>query len=190
MQAIVHRLIGCLWMGVGIVWLVTSVMAKTTARKQSARSRVLHIGIEILAFLLVFDSDFRIGPLNRRFVSESAASAYSGLAVTLLGLFVTLWARFFLGRNWSANVTVKEDHELVRSGPYRFVRHPIYSGLVLALIGTAIEFGKIGCLVGVFFALIGWRLKSLVEEQFMEEQFRSEYVRYKREVKALVPFVW
>ena len=190
MQAIVHRLIGWIWMGTGIVWLVTSVTAKTTARKQSARSRLLHVGIEILAFLLVFDSDFRVGPLNKRVIPESPASASIGLAVTVCGLLVTLWARFFLGRNWSANVTVKEDHELVRGGPYRVVRHPIYSGLVLALIGTAVAFGRIGCFVGAFLALIGWRLKSLVEERFMEEQFGTEYVRYKREVKALIPLIW
>jgi protein-S-isoprenylcysteine O-methyltransferase Ste14 len=189
-QTIANRLIYWLWMGAGVVWLVSSLTAKTTARQQSAHSRLLHICIELLAFLLVFNSDFRIGPLKERFVPPSAPSTYIGLALTSAGIFVAIWARFFLGRNWSANVTVKQDHNLVRSGPYRVVRHPIYSGLVLGLLGTSVAVGEVGCLLGTVLALIGWRLKSLVEEQFMEQQFGNEYLRYKQEVKALIPFAW
>ena len=101
-----------------------------------------------------------------------------------------MWARFALGRNWSGTVTVKHDHELVRSGPYAIVRHPIYSGFLLGLLGTVIVRGSLGALLGLGVIVLVLRLKSLTEESFMLEQFGSQYTAYQRDVKALVPFLW
>ena len=95
-----------------------------------------------------------------------------------------------MDRNWSSNVTVKVNHELRRHGPYAFVRHPIYSGLLLGLFGTALAIGEMCDRSGFALAFIGWRTKSLVEERFMQEQFGDRYSLYKREVKALIPFVY
>jgi protein-S-isoprenylcysteine O-methyltransferase len=95
-----------------------------------------------------------------------------------------------LGSNWSARPTIKQDHTLVRSGPYRLVRHPIYTGILLALLGTAIYMGEIRALIGTVAALIAFKVKSLLEETFMTEQFGAEYTKYKQQVKALIPFVW
>jgi protein-S-isoprenylcysteine O-methyltransferase len=105
------------------------------------------------------------------------------------GLGFSLWARFALGRNWSGTVTIKRDHELVRSGPYAIVRHPIYSGILLALLATAIARGHLGAFVGLAVAALTLRLKALSEESFMVEQFGAQYSAYQREVKALIPFV-
>lgn len=78
----------------------------------------------------------------------------------------------------------------MQTGPYAVVRHPIYAGLTLALLGTAVAFGEVRGLVAVALAVIGWRLKFRLEEAFMTEQFGSEYLGYKRRVKGLIPFVW
>ena len=103
---------------------------------------------------------------------------------------IAIWARFVLGRNWSGTVTVKQDHELVRSGPYALVRHPIYSGLLLAFLGTAVARGDLAALLGVALAAATLHFKTATEESFMTEQFGAGYMEYKREVKSLIPFVW
>ena len=114
---------------------------------------------------------------------------WTGFAVTVAGAAFAIWARLLLGANWSATVTVKQNHELKRTGPYAIVRHPIYSGFLLAMLGTAIAYGEIRGLIALLIALIAWRVKSLIEERFMMDQFGEQYVQYKREVRALIPFV-
>jgi protein-S-isoprenylcysteine O-methyltransferase len=100
------------------------------------------------------------------------------------------WARLFLGGNWSSNVTLKQNHTLVQSGPYRIVRHPIYTGLIVALLGTAVALGELRCFLGVLLAAIAWKIKSVSEETLMEQQFGDQYTRYRRQVKGLVPYLW
>ncbi len=112
-----------------------------------------------------------------------------GTALVLLGLAFTVWARVHLGRNWSGIVTVKQGHELIRSGPYRWVRHPIYTGLLLAFMGSAIALGQwrgVLAMLIVFAAL--WR-KLRLEERWMIETFGAAYTAYRNEVAALIPFV-
>jgi protein-S-isoprenylcysteine O-methyltransferase Ste14 len=185
-----RKIIDYAWIAIGMLWLISSVTSKPTLRRQSTGSRIVQACLTIAAFFLLFDSDLAIGPLGWRFVAKSAVVSWIGAAITVSGILVALWARFLLGRNWSANVTIKRDHQLIRTGPYALVRHPIYSGFSLAILGTAIAFGEIRDLIALVLAVTGWRLKLVVEEQFMMEQFGAEYVDYKRHVKALVPFVW
>jgi protein-S-isoprenylcysteine O-methyltransferase len=190
MQIDARRVIDCAWIALALIWLITSVTSKRTLRTQPAGSRIVQVCLTIVAFFLIFDPSLRIGFLAWRFVTKSPLLSWIGAALTVAGILFAIWARFLLGRNWSANVTVKRDHELIRSGPYALVRHPIYSGFSLAILGTALAFGEVGDLIGLILAIIGWRLKWLVEEQFMMEQFGAEYVDYRRHVKALVPFIW
>ena len=113
----------------------------------------------------------------------------AGLLITIAGLAFAIWARVHLGKNWSGMPTIREEHTIIRTGPYRFVRHPIYSGLILALTGTAIGIGYfiIFCCVILIFGL--FVIKFRMEEKFLLEEFGEEYVRYKRDVKALIPFL-
>jgi len=113
-----------------------------------------------------------------------------GLAITVIGLGFAVWARLHIGRNWDALVALKENHQLVRTGPYAIVRHPIYSGFISATLGTAIAQGDVGGLISTALIAIAWGYKSRVEEAFMIEAFGAEYEQYRREVKALIPFVW
>ena len=181
---------GYLWLALGIYWLLAAITAKRAARTQSPGSRLLQIVPEIVAFFLLFGRWQRPAWLGWRFVPESALSvAWLGLALTAAGIGLALWARLFLGRNWSGRVTIKEEHELIQSGPYAVVRHPIYSGFLLAILGTALAQGHLRSLLAFPFAVLGWSFKLRLEESFMAQQFGNTYLEYKRRVKALVPFV-
>jgi protein-S-isoprenylcysteine O-methyltransferase Ste14 len=102
---------------------------------------------------------------------------------------LAVWARVFLGANWSATVTIKQDHEIIRNGPYALVRHPIYSGFLLGMLGTAIAIGEVRGLIAWGLAFLGWWLKLQTEERFLLEQFGTQYLKYRKETKALIPFV-
>jgi protein-S-isoprenylcysteine O-methyltransferase Ste14 len=108
----------------------------------------------------------------------------------LAGMLFAGWARLFLGGNWSSDVALKQDHTLVRSGPYRIVRHPIYTGLLVALLGTAIALGELRCFLGVLLSAIAWKIKSISEETLMVQEFGDQYARYREQVKGLVPYLW
>jgi protein-S-isoprenylcysteine O-methyltransferase Ste14 len=110
--------------------------------------------------------------------------------MTIAGVAFAIWARVTLGRNWSGTVTIKQDHELIRTGPYALVRHPIYTGIMFAVLGTAIFDGEIRSIILIVatFSLLIHKMR--MEEQFMTEQFGSGYTNYRQNTKALVPFVW
>jgi protein-S-isoprenylcysteine O-methyltransferase Ste14 len=190
MHSICSRIIEITWIVFLLVWLLASFSSKRDARKQTSNSRLVQMLLVIVAYLLLFDRDTAIGPLGWRFVPGIPPWWILGTALVIAGILISFWARFFLGRNWSATVTVKQDHELVRSGPYAIVRHPIYSGLLLAMFGTAINLGEVRGLLAVLLALLAWKWKSLLEETFMQQQFGDSYNIYRRQVKALIPFVW
>ena len=119
------------------------------------------------------------------------AAPYVATALTLAGFGLAIWARLHLGGNWSATVTVKRNHILVRTGPYAVVRHPIYSGISLSALGLALlNSGDVRSIFAICLVFLGWRRKFQLEEQFMQEEFGDEYLEYKRHVKALIPFVW
>lgn len=175
-----------LWLLFVTVWMLAALTSKRTVRRQTSTSRIIQVILTALAFLLVFQP-WRFGSVNVRFVAATSVSTFCGVVLTAAGISFAIWARFALGRNWSGTVTVKQDHELIRQGPYRIVRHPIYSGMLLALLGTAIGYGKVPCLIGVAIAFLGFWIKLKIEEQFMIEQFGAQYIQYRREVKAVIP---
>lgn len=179
-----------LWLIILAVWLVGALFTKRTVRREPLGYTVVQRGLAIAAYVLLLDTGNPIGWMHWRFVRQGLVWPYAGVAITGLGIGLAIWARLLLGGNWSANVTVKESHELIRNGPYRFVRHPIYTGISLAIAGTALAMGEVRGLVALAFAVAAWRVKWPVEERFMTEQFGDRYVEYRRRVKALIPGVW
>jgi len=175
----IFRIINISWLLVGLIWAAGAVAAKRTARNESSGSRAQHVVLTFIALVLLFGPDPEVSEMIRG----------AGLAITLAGLAFGIWARLTIGRNWSGAVEVKENHELVRRGPYGIVRHPIYSGVLLAMLGTAIAFGRWQGYLGFAIAFVAWQQKSLTEERFMSEQFGEAYTRYKTEVRALIPGV-
>ena len=179
-----------LWLAAGFVWLVGALTAKRAERRQNLASRLRHLALEVPAFFLVFEPITRPAWLARRFVPEpSIIAQYIGLVLTAAGIAFAISARVWIGRNWSGRVTIKEQHELIQSGPYSLVRHPIYSGFLLALLGTAMVLGEVRGLIGFAMAALGWIFKLRTEEAFLARQFGQDYLEYKQRVKALVPFV-
>jgi protein-S-isoprenylcysteine O-methyltransferase Ste14 len=185
-----RQLISYSWIVLAIVWVITGVLAKPATRRQSPGSRLAQLGGTVLGFVLIFNSSLPLGPLDERLYSPSVRIAYLGAAMTVLGVAFAIWARFYLGSNWSGGVTVKQDHALIRSGPYALVRHPIYTGILFAALGSAITYARSRGFLGVLVLLITVRIKLRLEEQFMQQQFGAQYTTYKHEVKALVPFIW
>jgi protein-S-isoprenylcysteine O-methyltransferase Ste14 len=190
MQDILRDCATYLWLALGIFWLVGAITAKRSARTQSPVSRLLQITPEIVAFFLLFGRFRWPDWLRLRFAPEDSLTwTWVGLALTAAGIAFAIWARLWIGRNWSGRVTIKEEHELIQNGPYAIVRHPIYSGFLLAILGTAIVHGELRSLLALPLATLGWTFKLRMEESFMTQQFGSVYLDYKRRVKALVPFV-
>ncbi len=177
------------WFALGIVWLIAAFRVKRTERSESSAHRLGYAALMIAAFLLLGFRRFRVGVLAWRFVPAGDATAETGLAMVIAGAAFAAWARLYLGSNWSGRITIKEDHELVRTGPYAIVRHPIYSGLLLAVLGTAVAIGELGCLLAFALAIAGWGQKWRTEEQFLRERFGAQYESYRKEVKGLIPFV-
>lgn len=187
----IARWIFLLWDALLIVWAVASMTSKPTVRQQGPQSRFFQIAIQVVGLWMIFGSPvwLRGTALADRLFPADSGIAVCGLSLTLAGMLFCGWARWTIGRNWSGTVTLKQDHELIRNGPYRVVRHPIYTGLIFAALGTAIVFLRAECLAGVLLIALGFWLKLRVEEQFMLEQFGEEYARYRNRVRALIPFV-
>jgi protein-S-isoprenylcysteine O-methyltransferase Ste14 len=172
------------------VWIIGAFTAKRTIRRQSLRSRVGMVAIGLAEYYLLFwvAEYFRFA--HWRFLPDLKLYAWIGLLMTMAGVAFAIWARLTLGRNWSGTVTIKQDHELIRTGPYALVRHPIYTGITLAVLGTAIFDGRVRSAILILVMLSVLIHKMRMEEQFMNEQFGSEYTRYRQRTKALVPFLW
>jgi protein-S-isoprenylcysteine O-methyltransferase Ste14 len=182
------RFIIYLWVGIFVLWAISGLAAKQTVLSRSEGTARAAVWIVMIAWWMLFDQNLHW--LAWRFVPNGQASLYTGLVLTILGLGFSVWARFSLGRNFSRKVTVTEDHKLKRTGPYGIVRHPIYSGFMLATLGTAIAFGAVRGLVSFALVVLAWGYKSRIEEGLMIEQFRGQYEQYRREVKALIPLLW
>jgi protein-S-isoprenylcysteine O-methyltransferase Ste14 len=178
-----------LWIAWLIYWAVSARDVKATRVRQPLWLELAHRAPLILAAILLAAPRVLPQALARRFLPVGGPLVLLGPILLAGGLGVAVWARRHLGRNWSASVVVKEDHALIRTGPYRHVRHPIYTGLTLAFLGTALSIGEWRGLLAVPLVLMSFVLKSRMEERRMRETF-PEYAEYQRETAALVPFVY
>jgi protein-S-isoprenylcysteine O-methyltransferase Ste14 len=189
MTYLYRYLFPALWLTWVAYWWLAARNVKPTVRQEGEGSRALHVVPLALAAALLFLPRSPIAILGERFVPYVAWTFWVGAALTLGGLLFSVWARVHLGRNWSAYVTVKEGHELVTDGPYRYVRHPIYTGLLLGFIGSALARGEWRGIVAVALAVFALWRKSRLEEQWMRERFGTVYEDYARRVAALIPYL-
>jgi protein-S-isoprenylcysteine O-methyltransferase Ste14 len=170
-------------------WIASARGTKTTIERQR-RSREVVMRLPLLAGGYLIGSGGRAIGLATPIVRAGIpALQIAGCVFCTLGLAFTLWARRTLARNWSSSVTFKENHELIQGGPYAYVRHPIYTGLLLMLFGTALVMNHKGALVGVAMIFGGFWWKLRQEEALMTEHFPGTYTAYQRRVKALIPGV-
>jgi protein-S-isoprenylcysteine O-methyltransferase Ste14 len=179
--------IAVLWLAWVAYWWIASRHAKATARSESMRSRLAHTMPLLIGGLLMALPRLPVPWLYARFLPRTYVVYGLGVAALAAGLGVAVWARIHLGGNWSSVVTLKKDHELIRTGPYGLVRHPIYTGLLLALLGTVVALGEWRGLIALAFFIGGFLLKLKREERFLGELFGAQYQRYRVEVPALIP---
>jgi protein-S-isoprenylcysteine O-methyltransferase Ste14 len=187
--AVLPAAIPALWVIWIVCWLAASANVKRTRWREGAATRALHGTPLGLCTLLLAGPRWLPPVLTARFASPGPVLPIVGTLLVAAGVGLALWARWHLGRNWSSWVTVKEGHALVRSGPYRVVRHPIYSGLLLAIGSTALAIGEWRGPLAVALALLGFVLKIRLEEARMRATF-PEYEDYRHRTAALIPAVF
>lgn len=176
-----------LWGAFFLLWILAAFRTKKTQQRENVASRLSYAVITALGFALMFWVNVGVGALDVRWLPQFDAPEIAGIAIIIAGLAFAVWARLHLKSNWSGVVTVKQDHQLIRSGPYRWVRHPIYSGMILAMAGTAVENGRLRGILGVLLVFIGFWIKSRKEEQFMRQTFGEQYEVYCQSTGALIP---
>jgi protein-S-isoprenylcysteine O-methyltransferase Ste14 len=188
MRTLYHTLIPTLWLLWLIVWMVSGIRTKPAVRTESVASRLSHsIPLVLGAALLTFRRF--AGPwLATYLYAQTRTTFWIGAALVAVGLGVAIWARVHLAGNWSGTVTLKQDHSLTRSGPYRMTRHPIYTGILLAILGSAIAEAEWRGFVGLALITAAFLRKIGIEERFLTAQFGDAYTRYRAEVPALIPW--
>ncbi|ENN88798.1 isoprenylcysteine carboxyl methyltransferase [Rhizobium freirei PRF 81] len=186
---LIYQFIPACWILWLLIWLFASFGVKKTVRQEDPLSRLGNTApIWIGAFLLAARPSW-LGPLQIPIIAHDLTTYGIGAALTFIGLAFAVWARIHIGRNWSGVITLKEGHALIRSGPYALVRHPIYSGLMLAIIGSAIARGDIAAALAIAAVLYAILRRVHIEESWMSETFGSAYADYKASTPALVPFL-
>jgi protein-S-isoprenylcysteine O-methyltransferase Ste14 len=175
------------WYAFLVVWMVAALWVKRPKVVEPLASR-LRCGALLMAGLtLLFSHWPEIGFLKQRFVPGAQWLSLAGVGLTFAGAGLAIWARLILGENWSARVSRKAGHELIRTGPYAWVRHPIYSGLLLACLGTALVVGQWKGLLAIPLILIAQWIKARREEHFMVAEFGEAYQQYRQHTGFLLP---
>jgi protein-S-isoprenylcysteine O-methyltransferase Ste14 len=179
---------GC-WLVFVAVWVLAAISTKRTVYRESRAQRQRYWLLFVIACLLMIYGGRWPYPLNLRIVPHAAPIALAAAVLCIAGLLVALWARMILGRNWSGMVTLKEGHELVERGPYRFVRHPIYTGMLAMFFATALLQRHLAGFVGVLLMFASFWIKLGFEENLMVQQFPERYAAYRQRTKRIIPFV-
>jgi protein-S-isoprenylcysteine O-methyltransferase Ste14 len=178
------------WMVFWMYWSFGAPRRRPSKRKVARTFTVLNTGLLYLGFLLVLLARSVPGSLGLLVVPQTTPIDVTGTGLTILGVALAIWSRQSLRNNWSGEVAITEGQQFMRSGPYAMVRHPIYAGMLLALLGTTLVSSTAGSLLGFVLATVSLWQKASIEEQFLLVEFGEQYARYQREVKFLVPFIY
>lgn len=191
MELPIALIIKGLWALFLLYWIWGWRRVKGASRSEPWLPRLFKYWLPLLvAGWLLFPSDASEGrAMAVRMYPHSQAIAVVGMLMVVAGIAFACWARYVIGSNWSSEVQVKQGHELIQHGPYGLVRHPIYTGLLSAFLGTAVAVGEWHGLLAVAIIAISFWSKLRLEERWMRESFGEVYVNYMRRVKALIPGV-
>ena len=183
------EIISVCWVVFWVYWTVSTRPIHAPRRQASLAFTVPNTLLLYAGFVLVLAGRFDVSVLSFRLAATTGIVDLIGTALVVAGVALAIWSRWVLGANWSGAVRIVEGQHLVRRGPYAVVRNPIYSGIVLAVLGSALVRGTAGSLVGVAIVVVALWQKGRMEERFLLAEFGDEYVAYRREVKFLIPFV-
>ena len=183
------------WAAFGVYWVLSARHLKKNVRSFRSWASLLAV-YAVIASVILAVSYFIIRAYGAEALSRyssiggiNPACSIAGLVMCALGLAFAAWARAYLGKNWGIPMTVKEGAELVTTGPYRFVRHPIYSGVLLGFLGSALVGGMPWLIAFVIFAIY-FALSARAEEHLMVKEFPDQYPEYQKRTQAFIPFVW
>ncbi|HET6199851.1 MAG: isoprenylcysteine carboxylmethyltransferase family protein [Candidatus Acidiferrales bacterium] len=182
----IDSLVGWLWLAFLLYWFAMAFIAKRAKQKENYASRILRILVLFAAAKFLFGG-WDLGPLDRRFVPASFSVAVAGAVLTVLGMALAIWARVYLAGNWSGIVTLKKDHELIRTGPYARIRHPIYTGFQLALTGTALAIGQWRAIVALAIVLAAHFFKARKEEEWLAREFGPAFDEHRSRTGMFLP---
>ena len=186
MNLFAHYTITTCWLLFLIYWIISARRLKPVAERQTRQAAFTYKFPTLLGALLLWWPDACPG-LDYQIYDRPIALRLLAAALCMGGLAVAFWARATLADNWSSNVTFKQNHELIQTGPYRWARHPIYTGLLLMALGTALISARLGSWLGLLLMTLGFWIKLKYEEGLMLRHFPDTYPGYQKRVKALVP---
>jgi protein-S-isoprenylcysteine O-methyltransferase Ste14 len=186
MMEIMGRAVGYLWLAFGAYWLITAAKVKRTKQHEGSAVWLRSIVLAVtLGFL--FSRWGRIGWLGERFLPQTEIVAAIGLTIEAVGIALAIWARYCLGANWSRAVTLKEGHELIGTGPYKRIRHPIYTGMALGLVGTAIFIGEWRGVVAFAVIFTVHFVKARKEEAWLVREFGPAFEAHRARTGMFLP---
>ena len=174
-----------LWILLMLVWLVLWFGMKRAKKLETPWERLQHAVPVTLAFWLLFGNHWKM--LDTRLFPETQVSLWAGVLVTALGVGISIWARVSLGANWSGMVTLKKDHELIRKGLYRWIRHPIYTGILVAFVGTELIRGHGRGVLGFAILWLSFYFKARREENFLRQEFGEGFEEHARHTGMFLP---
>jgi protein-S-isoprenylcysteine O-methyltransferase Ste14 len=177
------------WFVMGAVWLLMRFSMKKAKRRESAAEFAEHVIPGIAGFWLIFERSREWPALQLRLFPDVPATWNTGLALVVAGVLIAIWARVALGRNWSGAVTLKNNHELVGSGPYRWIRHPIYTGILVAALGSAIMRGHAQQMLGFAILAVMFYFKARREERFLGQEFGAGFTEHFQRTGMFLPRV-
>jgi protein-S-isoprenylcysteine O-methyltransferase Ste14 len=175
------------WLTFLAYWIIKAPKTRQTQKQESFVPRYFVMLLLVTCYVLIFSRSARIGFLATRFVPDAKEVVVAGVVVTWIGVGLAICSRYHLAENWSSRVSIKQGHELIRTGPYARLRHPIYTGLLLATLGSAIAIGEWRGLLGLGFAVVAYSIKARKEEAMLTEQFGDAFTEHKRNTGFLVP---
>jgi protein-S-isoprenylcysteine O-methyltransferase Ste14 len=178
------------WIAFLVYWRIRAAGTKSNQRAERAVAPILRTLVFVIVIVLLSVPRIPLPWLYLELWPQGIAPFWIGAAVTVASLLFAVWARHYLGKNWSSEVTIKQGHELITSGPYALVRHPIYTGILGGFLGTAIALSQVRGLIGfVLIFLVLWA-KFRREEEWMRSQFGETYATYAQHTTALVPYLF
>jgi protein-S-isoprenylcysteine O-methyltransferase Ste14 len=180
-------LAGRAWTIWALWWLAMAFLSKSTKRRESVAQRIEHLVPAILGFMLIFRKGFGGSWLARPIWPANPVLLTLCVIATVLGLLFAVWARLILGSNWSGTVTIKTNHQLIRRGPYRSIRHPIYTGMLTALLATAMIQGLLSGMIGFAFVLLALYRKATREETFLSQEFGEGFSEHRQQTGMFLP---
>ena len=170
-------------------WFYAGLQGKKDQQQEPVNRRILYLSVIILSFGCIYFEPAGINFFTRSLYTPDKLILYTGLFINYAGVIFAIAARLYLGNNWSARVSIKEDHELITSGPYSITRHPIYTGMLFGIIGAAIIQAETRSIPAIILFIAGVHLKISYEEKMMRSQFTA-YAEYSRRTRKLIPFLY